>query len=373
MASYYLANLHFNHGQLQQAAQVNRQALQWAQRQATPVLSICWTYAALGQLLYEWNRLAEARENLQQALQLAQQSGEVKVLIYSHRSLAALYQANNEFDQAQTSLRAAEGIAKQTNLVSLVEDVAVDQLLLWFKTGQLDTAVGWVQQSGYDFDVQQPQVPKNAILIRLALAQTIQQDILLPDNIISLLQQRCAHEQRIGHTWQLVQNLVVLAQAHSAAGHQTEALSTFKQALTLAEAAGFVRTIINEGAMIANLLRQCVDDPETGNYAAQLLATFDNGQAAPVRALAPPVVAPPAATLPAAAPSLAAQSLVEPLRQRELEVLHHISAGHSNQEIAEEMVLAVSTVKWHLKNIYGKLQVNRRTQALARAKELELL
>jgi LuxR family maltose regulon positive regulatory protein len=312
----------------------------------------------LGQLLYEWNRLAEARENLEKALQLAQQSGEVKVLIYSHRTLARLHLVKNQVDAAQSSLGAADDIAGQTNIVSLVEDVAIDRMLLWCKEKRVDTAAGWAQTSGYTFDFERPESKENAVLIRLALAQSLQQNAPLADEVLSLLQQRYAHEQEIEHTWQLIQNLVLLAIAHKAVGDKTAAIETFKQALSLAQPAGFIRTIVDEGEVVAGLLHHCVDDEDVGEYASELLSTFGDGQAVPTRAPHPPV---------------SPQPLIEPLRQRELEVLRCISAGYSNQEIAEEMVLAVSTVKWHLKNIYGKLQVNRRTQAVAKAKELGLL
>jgi LuxR family maltose regulon positive regulatory protein len=192
----------------------------------------------------------------------------------------------------------------------------------------------------------------------LALAQSLRQNVPLPDEVIPLLQQRCAHEHRIEHNWQYIQNLILLALAYQADGDETGAQGTFRQVLTLSQPSGFVRTIVDEGSAVAGLLHHWVDDEEFGVYASQLLSTFGDGYAVPVHV---------------PEPTIAAQPLVEPLRQRELEVLGYISAGYSNQEIADEMVLAVSTVKWHLKNIYGKLQVNRRTQAVARAKELELL
>lgn len=358
MAGYYLAMLYVNHGQLQPAAQVLQQALQWAQRHKPPVMSICWAYVGLGHLLYEWNRLDEAFENLQQALQLAQQSGEVKVLIYSHRTLARLYQIRNEMDKAQTALSAAENVIGKTNIVSLVEDVALEQLVLWLNDKQLDTAAGWVQARGYRFDFEHPESKENTMLIRLTLAQSTQQNAPPPDEVIPLLQQRCDHEQRIGHTWQQLQNLVLLAVAQKMMGNETSARETFRQALLLAQPAGFIRALVDEGPVVAELFHHFVNDDAVGDYAADVLSAFGDDQAAPPRVPQAPVAAPP---------------LVEPLRQRELEVLHHISQGYSNQEIADEMVLAVSTVKWHLKNIYGKLQVNRRTQAVARAKELSLL
>ena len=68
-----------------------------------------------------------------------------------------------------------------------------------------------------------------------------------------------------------------------------------------------------------------------------------------------------------------AELLIEPLRARELEVLELVAEGHSNQEVAEQLILSVGTIRWHLKNIYSKLHVHSRTQAVARGRVLGLL
>ena len=127
-----------------------------------------------------------------------------------------------------------------------------------------------------------------------------------------------------------------------------------------------MRLFADEGESLAALLRQAAARGIAVEYVGRLLAAFDAGR--------------PRATVPELVPSRALEptppppeTLVEPLSERELEVLRLIAVGLSNREISEELVVAVSTVKWHINNVYGKLDVRSRTQAVARARELEIL
>jgi LuxR family maltose regulon positive regulatory protein len=131
------------------------------------------------------------------------------------------------------------------------------------------------------------------------------------------------------------------------------ALDALEEALSLGEKEGYTRTFVDRDAPMAQLLVEAAARGIMPDYTARLLAAFDAG----AKGDTPP---PP-------------QPLVEPLSQRELEVLELIAQGLSNREISERLVLALSTVKGHNQNIYGKLQVKRRTEAIARARELELL
>jgi LuxR family maltose regulon positive regulatory protein len=130
------------------------------------------------------------------------------------------------------------------------------------------------------------------------------------------------------------------------------ALSVLEQALSLAEPEGYVRTFLDEGEPMARLLRQALSQGIAPNYAARLLAAFD----AEVDLTPAPM-----------------DPLIEPLTERELEVLRLIVAGLSNPDSAEELFIAVSTVKSHVNHIYGKLGVENRVQAVNRARSLELL
>jgi LuxR family maltose regulon positive regulatory protein len=130
------------------------------------------------------------------------------------------------------------------------------------------------------------------------------------------------------------------------------ALSALERALSLAEPGGYMRTFVDEGEPMARLLRRALSKGVAPNYAARLLAAFGE-------------------EVESTSPMMA--SLVEPLTEREIEVLRLVAAGLSNPEISEELYIAVSTVKSHINHIYGKLAVENRVQAINRAHSLELL
>jgi LuxR family maltose regulon positive regulatory protein len=130
------------------------------------------------------------------------------------------------------------------------------------------------------------------------------------------------------------------------------------EALALAAVGGFIRLFVDEGPLMVRLLREAAARGTAPQYTQQVLAAFS----------------PIGASLPRhgrvdGSPS----ALVEPLSERELEVLHSIAEGLSNQEIASRLYLSLHTVKVHSRNIYGKLDVHNRTQAVARARALDLL
>ena len=128
---------------------------------------------------------------------------------------------------------------------------------------------------------------------------------------------------------------------------------SLERALALAEPEGYVRVFVDEGIPMARLLSEAAARSRMRGYATQLLAAFSAGQSR--------------------SPSRTPQPLIEPLSGRELEVLQLIAQGLSNQEIAERLYLALSTVKGHNRIIFDKLQVERRTEAVARARELGLI
>jgi LuxR family transcriptional regulator, maltose regulon positive regulatory protein len=129
------------------------------------------------------------------------------------------------------------------------------------------------------------------------------------------------------------------------------------QALTLAEPEGYVRIFVDEGPLMAQLLSEAVAREIMPDYTGKLLAIFEaEKQKSEGKSFLPP-----------------AQSLTEPLSQRELEILRLIAQGLSNREISGRLFLALNTVKGHNQKIYSKLQVQSRTEAIARARELDLL
>jgi LuxR family maltose regulon positive regulatory protein len=164
--------------------------------------------------------------------------------------------------------------------------------------------------------------------------------------------------------------LALQALALEAQGKTAEALGMLARALVLAEPEVFVRVFADEGAPMAALLVKGLQAQQQGRLPAWAGVSPDYARSL-VAAIGLP--AGPATTPPADHSTVAAEPLVEPLSAREIEVLRLVAAGQSNQEIAQTLILGVTTVKTHLNNIYGKLEVRSRTEAVARARELHLL
>jgi LuxR family maltose regulon positive regulatory protein len=146
-------------------------------------------------------------------------------------------------------------------------------------------------------------------------------------------------------------------------GEKDEAVHVLGEALTMAEPGGLIRVFVDEGAPMAHLLSEAAARGISPDYTGRLLAAFEaEAQGLQDRSVLDLASLPPGV-----------RPLIEPLTPREREVLQLIAAGRSNPEIAAELVIAVTTVKTHVKNIYGKLQVTNRFQAATRAKDLDLV
>ena len=157
--------------------------------------------------------------------------------------------------------------------------------------------------------------------------------------------------------------MVLQSVALHAHGKKDKAVQLLGEALALAEPGGFIRLFLDEGLPMAQLLSEAAARGILPGYTGKLLAAFEaEAQKRQGESFLPPDSLPPGV-----------QPLIEPLTPREREVLRLIAAGRSNPEIAEELVIAVTTVKTHVKNIYGKLQVGNRFEAAARAQDLKLL
>jgi LuxR family maltose regulon positive regulatory protein len=151
--------------------------------------------------------------------------------------------------------------------------------------------------------------------------------------------------------------MILQAVALRAHGDRDRALQVLGEALGLAEPGGFIRSFVDEGAPMAELLAEAAAQGIMPDYTHKLLAAFEaEKQKSEHRSSPSP-----------------AQALIEPLSERELEILRLIAQGLSNHEISQRLFLALSTIKGHNRLIFNKLQVQRRTEAVARARELGLL
>jgi len=159
-------------------------------------------------------------------------------------------------------------------------------------------------------------------------------------------------------TSRVIEILIIQALAYQAGDETVQAVTVLEKALTLAEPGGFIRTFVDEGPPMARLLYLALEKGIFPDYVRKLLAAFPVEKSEQV---------------PQLHPQSQESDWVEPLSDRELEVLHLIAEGLSRQEIAAKLVLSLNTVKTHTRNIYGKLGVNNQMQAVRKARVLGLL
>ncbi len=339
LATIGLGNVQEADNQLYQAAETYRHVLQLAGDQ--PLQIICEAQLGLARVLYEWNDLDGAEQHGRQALYLARQYERViDRFILCEAFLARLKLAQGDVAGASALLAEAGQSARQQNFEYRIPEVAAAQVLTLLRQGSLSAAAELAHV--HDLPLSQA---------RVHLAQGD------PSAALAVLSPWREQVEARGWQDERLQVLVLQALALEAHGEQDNAVHLLLEALALAEPGGFIRLFVDEGLPMAQLLSEAAALGRMPDYIGKLLVAFE----AEEHKREDPSSRPPA------------QPLIEPLSRRELEVLHLMAQGLSNQEMSERLFLALDTVKGHNRKIFGKLQVQRRTEAVARARELGLL
>ncbi len=326
--------------ELYPAAETYRKALKLAGDQPLPVVSEA--HLGLARIYYQWNELDAAERHARTSLLLARQyESAVDRLIPTEIFLGELKLAVGDMAGASALIADAGKQARRWHLEHHLAKVAAAQVRMLLAQGQLEAAVHLV---GTYADL-----PLSQARVQLAGGN--------PSAALETLARRQRQVEARGWQDERLAVLVLQALALRAQGDPKLAVRRLQVALQVAEPGGFLRLFADEGAAMAELLCAAGAAGIMPDYIDRVLAVSQEG--------APPREA--------AAPPPAYQPLIEPLSRREREVLQLIAVGLSNQEIAERLVLALETVKGHNKRIFGKLQVQRRTEAVARARDLGLL
>jgi LuxR family maltose regulon positive regulatory protein len=204
------------------------------------------------------------------------------------------------------------------------------------------------------------------IWARLLIAQKNDEEVL------QLLERLIRAADAGGRKGHVIEALALTALAHETLGSSEYALNALQKALLLAEPEGYIRLFVDEGLPMAELLQRAASAGIAPAYTGRLLAAF-TAERGYLRSMIEP--SSPAPVVGGAEELVLSnvEGWIEPLSNRELEVLQLVAAGFTNHAIAQELSIAVSTVKTHMKNIHAKLGVRNRTQAAARARELNLL
>ena len=336
-----LGNVQESENQLYLAAETYRRVLQLVGDPPLPVASEA--YLGLARIFYEWNDVDAAQQHGQQSVQLARQFENTDRFVPYEVFLARLKLAQGDVAGAAAILAKAGQFVRQHNFVHRIPEVAAAQVLTLLHQGNLAAAAHLAEKH---------ELPISQARVHLAQGDT--------STALAALGPLRRQVEAKGWEDERLKVMVLQAVAHHAHGEKDKAAQLLGDALALAEPGGFIRIFVDEGAPMAQLLREAAARGMMPDYTGKLLAAFEaEEQKSEDKSHLPP--APPS------------PPLIEPLSQRELKVLQLIAQGLSNREISERLFLALSTVKGHNRNIFGKLEVQRRTEAVARARELGLL
>lgn len=273
--------------------------------------------------------------------------------------LARVYLAQGKHDEAFAALSHIDEIARPSLHSSAL--ISAWRTRFHLALGDVDAAARWAKDQGLSIETLPANLADLAshemtsmMLARLAIEQG-QAKAALP-----LLEHLFSIAAKAHRSMSALELLLIQSQAYEAIGQREQALTLLKLAIQRAEPEGYMRLFLDEGTPLVKLLVHLREtSPEQLAYLQTLLAAL------PEHEMTQPAGKEERPQRP--------QSLIDPLSERELEVLHLIAAGASNEEIAEQLVIAIGTVKRHVSNILGKLSVSSRSQAVARAQAIGLL
>lgn len=343
-------------GRLQQAIELCEEQLSIAKENGLSQTALVgWLYALWGEILAEKHELEQARELAIQGVNLTDHGKDVILLSSSTLCLLRVLFSQRDWDEAAAIIQAVNGHTPEKEMSPwITNQMAAWQARIWLAQGKLDRASRWAEES--EFDVDDALLPLHdfdyVVLARILTAEG------RLDEAGRLLQRLYEAAEAGGRISKAIELLVLQALVYQAKGDVGQALGALEAALDLAEPGGFTGIFVDEGPAMAHLLSEAQRRGVAPQPVRRLLAAFEGTGAGPDGAL------------PAETPG---SELIEPLSERELEVLHCIAEGLSNREIANRLYLSLNTVKVHARNIYGKLGAHRRTEAVARAKALGVL
>jgi LuxR family maltose regulon positive regulatory protein len=364
MVYSHLAQLLVVQGRLHQAWKTYDQAFQAMEAFDRPSPFIGMLNSGLGNLLYEWNDLDQALFHLERGIQLGKQWSHWEILLAGFFGLTRVQIARRDFQGARASLDELTGLVSRLQVIWLLPAVDAYQAMLALHRGEVQAALGWAEtfQAAGSALIPWIRETANLILVQVFLAAGEWKKALL-------LSRQCLDEAETGQRWGRVVELMVLQSvALAASGEVPPAVDALKHALSLARPEGYRRVFLDGGEPVRQLLESAVQSSpgeDLAAYAQSLLEDFKKESLHPGEEPQPPFSG--------RRPAFRAGLPVEPLSERELQVLRLLAAGSSNPEIAAQLYISLNTVKSHLKNIYGKLGVTRRGQATARARDLHLL
>ena len=348
-----LADIRRTQGRLGEAMRTYEQALQRAPEQGGPVLrGTADMYVGMSEVHRERDDLPAATRQLLRSQELGEHTGLPQNRYRWRVAMARIRQAEGDLGGALDLLNEAERLYVG-DFFPNVRPVPALKARVWIAQGRLGEPLGWAREQGLsaEDDLSYLREFEHITLARVLLARY--QDEHAEASIheaTRLLERLLPAAEDGGRTGHVIEILVLRALAHQTLGDIPAALASLQRAMTLAEPEGYVRVFVDEGPPMASLLRAAAKQGTAGNYVRRLLAAVgETGHDSPVK-----------------------QALIEPLSERELDVLRLLGTELDGPAIARELMVSLNTMRTHTKNIYAKLAVTSRRAAIRRAAELGL-
>jgi LuxR family maltose regulon positive regulatory protein len=350
------AYVHIRVGNLHQAAQV-LQRLQYVAEKARLTVSIFIANWLLGRISYEWNHLETASQHLPAMFEL-RYVGHYGMVYDGTTSLVLTYHAQGKPDKAEETLAALRRFALKIGIMERLHFDSFEARLAVSKV-DLQPAIRWTEThpvdmpAGYTFVwFELPIVIKTRVLIAQGTEASLHE-------AVQLLQELLTFAESMHSTYRQIETLAHLALAYQAQGQTDDALQALERSVKLAQPGGFIRTFVDLGRPVAELLKQLAQRGVAPDYISQILDAFSQSPEIPK-------------TVPKTVSDAQAE-LVEPLTERELEILQLLNERLTDKEIAQTLDISVLTAKTHARNIYQKLGVKGRRRAVDHAKTLGIL
>jgi LuxR family maltose regulon positive regulatory protein len=324
-----------------------------------------WLLAVWGETLAELNHLEAGAEQAEKGLALARSSGDLTFIGWGFMCLVSVLFSKGDLAGAEKSILDMQEIARDSNLPPwIANQVAAWQARIWLAQDRPDAANRWARERG--LETGKESIPLNEIDFFSLFEYLVLARILIARRRLAsscrLLEQLLKAAEAGERTSSVIEILILQALTLQVAGNTDQAMGALARALTLGEPEGFVRVFIDEGRPMADLLQEAAARSIAPDYVGQLLSAFPTDAAQQT-----------ASSETYSTARILNSEYLDPLSERELEVLQYIAEGLSNHEIAVQMYLSPNTVKVHTRNIYSKLDVHARIQAVSKARELGIL
>jgi LuxR family maltose regulon positive regulatory protein len=352
--SIALADIRSTQGRLGDALRTLEQALQLAGEQGGPVLrGTADMYVGMSEIARERDDLRAATQLLLRSQELGEHTGLPQNRYRWRVAMARVRQAEGDLHGALDLLNEAERLYV-SDFFPNVRPVPAVRARVWIAQGRLGEALGWAREQGLsvDDDLSYLREFEHITLARLLLARYQDERAQrLMHEAAGLLERLLPAAETGGRTGRVIEILVLRALAHQALGDTPAALAALERAMMLAEPEDYVRVFADEGPPMTSVLRAAAKQGTRRDYARRLLAAVGTTETGSRTTLA----------------------LIDPLSERELDVLRLLGTELDGPAIARELMVSLNTMRTHTKNIYAKLAVTNRRAAVRRAAELNLL